>query len=258
MFRLKRKSYKPLPDAGLLVTSERGTPQGGILSPLLANIFLHYVLDVWYERSVKTHTRGYCDLVRYADDFVCLVQHKVEANRIREGLENRFTKYGLTLHPEKTGVFSFGRSESENARKQNRKANTFDFLGFTHFCDKTRKGYFKVGRKTAKKKFMAKVKEMNVWLKSIRNLIPTKEWWQILRAKLRGHFQYYGVSGNYRSNQQYYFLVLRLVHKWLNRRSQKKKMIWSKMSNYLALYPLPPPKIKHNFYTLPKYSRELG
>ncbi len=258
LFLIKRFLKAGYVDAGLFVTSVRGTPQGGILSPLLANIFLHYVLDVWYERSVKTHVRGYCELVRYADDFVCLVQHKVEANRIREGLENRFTKYGLTLHPGKTGVFSFGRFERENALNQNRKANTFDFLGFTHFCDRTRKGYFKVGRKTARKKFRAKVKEMNVWLKSIRNLIPTKEWWQILRAKLRGHFQYYGVSGNYRSIQQYYFLVLRLVHKWLNRRSQKKKMSWSKMSNYLALYPLPQPKIKHNFYTLSKYSRELG
>jgi len=258
LFLIKRFLKAGYVDAGLLEESESGTPQGGILSPILANIFLHHVLDVWFERSVKTHVRGYCGLVRYADDFVCLVQHETEANRIREGLENRFSKYGLTLHPEKTGIFSFGRSERGNARKQNRSTNTFTFLGFTHFCATTRKGHFKVGRKTAKKKFKAKVKEMNIWLKSIRNLLPTKEWWQILKAKLWGHFQYYGVSGNSRSIQQYYFLVLRLVHKWLNRRSQKKKMSWSKMHIYLALYPLPKPKIKHNFYTLSIYYRELG
>lgn len=245
-------------DDRLLVASERGTPQGSILSPILANIFLHYVLDTWFEQTVKPHVRGYCELVRYADDYVCLVQYKGEANRIRTGLENRFNKYDLTLHPEKTRVFSFGKYERENSRRQNRKANTFDFLGITHFCDKTRKGYFKVGRKTAMKKFRAKIKGINSWLKSIRNLIPTKEWWKILQAKLRGHYEYYGISGNFPSINRFYFLVLRLVHKWLNRRSQKKKMSWSKMYNYLTLYPLPQPTIRHNFYTLSHNSREFS
>ncbi len=164
-------------------------------------------------------------------------------------LENRFNKYKLTLHPDKTKVFSFGRFERGNAKNQNRKPNTFDFLGFTHFCDRTRQGFFKVGRKTAMKKFRAKIKELNIWLKQIRNLIPTKEWWQTLKAKLRGHFQYYGVSGNSPSIKKYYSLALKLVHKWLNRRSQKKSMSWSKLYNYLSLYPLPQPRIKHNFYT---------
>ena len=237
-------------DNNLLVKTEKGTPQGSILSPLLANIFLHYVLDIWFEQSVKTHTKGFCELIRYADDYVCLVQYKDDALKIRRALENRFNKYNLTLHPEKTRIFSFGRFERENSQNQNRKANTFDFLGFTHFCDKTRNGYFKVGRKTAMKKFRAKIKELNIWLKQIRNFLPTKEWWKTLKAKLRGHFEYYGVSGNYPSIKRYYTLALRLVHKWLNRRSQKKSMSWSKLYNYLNLYPLPQPKIKHNFYTL--------
>ena len=237
-------------DDNLLVKTEIGTPQGSILSPLLANVFLHYVLDTWFEQQVKAYTKGYCELVRYADDYVCLVQYKEDANKIVSALYKRFNKYGLTLHPDKTRVFSFGRFERENSQKQNRKANTFTFLGFTHFCDKTRKGYFKVGRKTAMKKFRAKIKALNIWLKQIRNLIPTKEWWQTLKAKLRGHFEYYGVSGNYPSIKRYYSLALRLVHKWLNRRSQKRSMNWSKLYNYLTLYPLPFPKIKHNFYTL--------
>jgi len=250
IFLIKRFLKAGYVDNDLLVKTEVGTPQGSILSPLLANIFLHYVLDTWFEQDVKTHTIGYCELVRYADDYVCLVQYKEDAIKIRTALENRFNKFDLTLHPDKTRVFSFGRFERENSQNQNRKANTFDFLGFTHFCDKTRKGNFKVGRKTAMKKFRAKIKEMNIWLKQIRNLVPTKEWWKTLQAKLRGHFEYYGVSGNTPSIKKYYTLVLKLVHKWLNRRSQKKSMSWSKLYSYLTLYPLPQPRLKHNFYTL--------
>ena len=195
-------------DSNLLVKSDKGTPQGSILSPILANIFLHYVLDLWFEESVKIHTIGFCELVRYADDFVCLVQYKNDALKLKEGLENRFNKFDLTLHPDKTRIFSFGRFEKQNANKENREANTFDFLGFTHFCDKSRKGYFKLGRKTAMKRFRTKIKELNQWLKLIRNCLPTKVWWQTLKAKLRGHFQYYGVSGNFRSIAKINYLVL--------------------------------------------------
>ena len=235
-------------DEGLLVKPDSGTPQGSILSPILANIFLHYVLDKWFETTVKKHVKGFCELVRYADDFVCVVRNKNDAERIKQALNNRFHKYGLEMHPSKSRSFSFGRLERDTANRENRPANTFDFLGFTHFCDLSRRGNFKVGRKTSRKKFSAKCKDMGTWLKKVRNEFKTKDWWKTLQAKLRGHFQYYGVSENYNSISRYYWATLRMVHAWLNRRSQKRKMSWARFNKYLEHYPLPKPKIVHSFY----------
>ena len=238
-------------DDGILVRSDRGTPQGSILSPILANIFLHYVLDTWFEKTVKSHVIGYCEIVRYADDFVCVVRYADDARRIERGLKNRFNKYGLEIHPTKSRKISFGRFERENAKRQSRRANTFDFLGFTHYCDRSRKGNFKVGRKTSRKKYTAKCRAMNAWLKAIRNQVKTKEWWKILKAKLRGHYQYYGVSENYDGIVRFYKATVRLVRKWMNRRSQKRKMNWDRLTKYLEHYPLPKPKIMHSFYVSP-------
>ena len=237
-------------DDGQLVKLDKGTPQGSILSPMLANIFLHYVLDEWFEATVKSHVRGFCELVRYADDFVCVVRYTDDAERIEQALKNRFSKYGLEIHPTKSRKITFGHFERENARKQNRKPNTFDFLGFTHYCDVSRKANFKVGRKTSRKKFSAKSREMNDWLRAIRNRFKTKDWWKILAAKLRGHYQYYGVSENYMSLTKFYNLTIKMVRKWLNRRSQKRKMSWDKFNRYLEHYPLPQPKIVHKFYVV--------
>jgi group II intron reverse transcriptase/maturase len=237
-------------DNNLLVKSDKGTPQGSILSPMLANIFLHYVLDKWFNDTVVHHINGYCRIVRYADDFICLVQFEDDANKILRALQNRFNKYKLQLHPDKTRVFSFGRLEKDNSISNNRKANTFDFLGFTHYCDKTRKGHFKVGRKTSAKKFRAKAKDLNLWLKKIRNQVLTKDWWKILSLKLKGHYEYYGISENYLSIYKFYKLAIKLAKKWMNRRSQKRRMSWDKMKSYLLLYPLPKPSIRHSFYTL--------
>jgi len=237
-------------DDGQLVTSDKGTPQGSILSPMLANIFLHYVLDEWFETTVKNQVRGFCELVRYADDFICVVRYADDAKRIEQALKNRFNKYGLEIHPTKSRKITFGRFERENAGKQNRRPNTFDFLGFTHYCDTSRKGNFKLERKTSRKKFSAKCVEMNNWLRSIRNQVKTKDWWKILAAKLRGHFRYYGVSGNYVSIARFYTLTIKMARKWLNRRSQKRKMSWAKFTEYLAHYPLPQPRIVHKFYVV--------
>jgi group II intron reverse transcriptase/maturase len=237
-------------DDGVLVKTDKGTPQGSILSPMLANIFLHYVLDVWFKEMVLPNVEGLCELIRYADDFVILVQYEREAKRIEKGLQNRFNKYELKLHPQKSRTFSFGRFERENSKNQNRKANTFNFLGFTHYCDRSRKGFFKIGRKTSRKKYASSCKEMNRWLKSIRNLYKTKDWWSLLKVKLLGHYQYYGVSDNYRNIAQFYHMTLKLVHKWINRRSQKRKMSVDGFYKYLEHYPLPKPEIVHNLYML--------
>ena len=237
-------------DSDLLVVTERGTPQGGNLSPILSNIFLHYVLDLWFEKRLKRQVRGACFLVRYADDFVCMIQYQDDARLIERALRERFAKFDLELHPEKTRVLSFGRYERENAKCQGRRAHTFDFLGFTHFCGTSRRGKFIVGRRTSRKKFRTKCKELNLWLKRTRNLLPVKEWWPILAAKLRGHYQYYGVSGNMPSLKRYYCTALRLTLKWLNRRSQRHSFDWNGFNQYLKHYPLPTPRIAHNLYTL--------
>jgi len=237
-------------EAGQIVSTEQGTPQGGNLSPMLSNIFLHYVLDLWVEKKVKPRARGACFLVRYVDDYICMVQYADDAQRIEQALRERFAKFTLELHPEKTRVISFGRYEGQNAKRQDRKANTFDFLGFTHYCGLSRKGKFMVGRKTSRKKFRMKCKELNNWLRKIRNLKKTKEWWPVLEAKLRGHYQYYGVSGNMQALKRFYKLTLRITLKWLNRRSQRKSYNWQGFCSYLDHYPLPEPKIVHNLYTL--------
>ena len=189
--------------------------------------------------SGDVHVR-FCESLRgkfpWATLLICLVDNGHDANRILKALQNRFTKYGLQLHPDKTSVFSFGRYEKSTAEKEKRKANTFDFLGITHYCDKSRKGYFKVGRKTSAKKFKAKVKDLNLWLKSIRNQVLTKDWWKTLGLKLQGHYEYYGVSENFAFIQKFYTLAIRLAKKWMNRRSQKRSMNWERMNIYLLRY----------------------
>ncbi len=237
-------------DSALLVATDQGVPQGGNLSPMLSNVFLHYVLDLWFEKRIKRQARGVCFLVRYADDFVCLLQYQEDAQGIEQALRERFTQFDLTLHPEKTRVISFGRYERENARWQQRRAHTFDFLGFTHFCGRSRRGKFIVGRRTSRKKYHQKVQALTAWLKQIRNWLPVKVWWPILAAKLRGHYQYYGVSGNMPSLRRFYGQVLRSTLKWLNRRSQRRSFNWAGFGTYLQHYPLPQPRIVHNLYTL--------
>jgi len=247
---LKRFLKAGIIEEGKYVSSEKGTPQGGLISPVLANIYLHYVLDLWIEKVEKRKFGCYVGMVRYCDDFVVCVQRKDIADQLLLDLKDRLEKFGLELSSEKTRIVEFGRYAKENSKKKGCKPGSFDFLGFTHFCDKSRKGYFKVGRKTARKKFSAKTKEMNQWLKDVRNTSRPEIWWPILEAKLRGHFQYYGVSGNFAGINKFYARTISLVLKWLNRRSQRRSFNWKQFWVYLDRHPLPKPKIYHNLYTL--------
>lgn len=234
-------------EEGIIMEPAKGTPQGAVLSPVLSNIYLHYAVDIWLNRDIKRDANGYVEIVRYCDDFVIMVEKEEDARSIMEKLSERLCRCNLELSTEKSKIVRFGRNSG------NGRGRTFDFLGLTHFNDKTRKGYYKVGRKTAPKKLNRSLKEMNLWLKSIRNKVKAQEWWKVLIGKMRGHFQYYGVSGNMPSLKRFYTIVIRLVKKWLNRRSQKKKFNWEKFILYLSRHPLPKPRIYHDLYTLYGY-----
>jgi RNA-directed DNA polymerase len=236
-------------EEGRFNATEKGTPQGGVVSPILANIYLHYALDLWIEKAVKPKCKGVVEMVRYADDYVICVQFKDDAIKILQALKERMKKFKLELEEDKTRLIEFGRFAKQNAEAKKLPLSTFSFLGFTHFIDRTRKGGFKLGRKTDGKKLRMKLKEMNQWFKITRNSNPINEIWKVLRAKLRGHFQYYGVSGNFRSIRGFGYITMKLAFKWLNRRSQKKSFTWESFCTYLKRHPLPTPEIHHNFYT---------
>lgn len=247
---IKRFMKSGYVESGKHYKSEQGTPQGGVISPILANVYLHYVLDLWIKNVIKKESEGYVEIVRYADDFVIMVQKKHEAHSILKRLRKRLNKFGLELSEDKTDIVEFGRYAEENAKSRGEKPSTFDFLGMTHYCDKTLSGKFKVGRKTAKDKFNSKVKSMKRWLKNIRNIFRVEHLWKKLRSKLVGHYRYYGMSGNYAGISRYYLAVIKLVYKWLNRRSQKRSFNWDTFKTYLEKHSLPQPKIYHNLYTL--------
>src|SRR4030065_1682719 len=169
---------------GKYLEVDRGTPQGGIISPIPANIYLHYVLDLWFEKAVKKQLKGYAQLIRYGDDFIVCFQSGSEAKAFEEMLRQRLGKFGLKISEGKLRVIGFGRNEWEKARRGGGKVATFDFLGFTHYFDKTRRGKFKLGRKTSSGKFRQKMKAVNQWLKSVRSQVTLVEWWKVYRLKL--------------------------------------------------------------------------
>lgn len=227
----------------------RGTPQGGILSPVLANIYLHYVLDLWFNNREKKQLQGYTQLVRYADDFVIGCQHREEAQQIRADLTKRMEKFGLRLSEEKTRVMEFGRYAQENRKKRgDKRPESFDFLGFTHYCSRTKDGRFAIKVKTSRKRMKRGLHTMQEWLKRIRNTQPIQDLWPVLKMKLRGHYQYYGVSGNFKGVQTFYQQTRRLTFKWLNRRSQKKSWSWEQFHRMELQFPLPQPKLYYAFY----------
>lgn len=237
-------------EEGKYYQTEKGAPQGGNLSPILANIYLHFVLDLWVTRKLEKELDGYVELIRFSDDFILCYQRKAEAEVGRRMLTERLAKFGLKLSQEKTKLIAFGRYAKRNAERSGKKLQTFEFIGFTHYVDETRKGKFKVGRKTIDKRFHWKFKALYRWVKAVSRQRCPAEWWPILKAKLVGHYRYYGVSGNYYQLARYYCLTIQSVHKWLNRRSQKPSYNWEEFLRYLKHYPLPKPRIYHNLYTL--------
>jgi len=237
-------------EEGQYHASELGTPQGGIISPLLANIYLHYVLDIWFERIFKLETKGYTQMIRYADDFVVCCESENDAKEFLKSLEERFAKFGLSLSVEKTKIIKFGRHAWKLSQKSGNKPDTFNFLGFAHYCAKSRGGYFVVGHKTAKENLNRKLKETQRWIKDVRGILPLKAWWPTLKAKLRGHYNYFGVSGNMRCLNQFYYKVIKMAFKWINRRSQRKSMTWEMFTQYLQWNPLPMPRIYHTLYAM--------
>lgn len=234
---------------GKFEATSKGTPQGGIISPLLANIYLHYVLDLWFNVKERKAIAGYAGLVRYADDFVIGVQYKHEAIKLLEDIKLRFAEFGLSLAEDKTRILEFGRFAKENSDKDDRgKPETFDFLGFTHYCGQTRDGRFALKHKTSRKKFNLAITAQNQWFKKIRNIDTLPNIWKILASKLRGHYQYYGISGNIKSTQNYYWEIINLAYKWMNRRSQKKTWNYEELNVYLKKHPLPQPRITYALY----------
>lgn len=235
-------------EEGKLLPTRQGSPQGGIISPVLANIYLHYCLDLYFERKIKQNLTGYSKLLRYADDFLIGVQHQHEAMQIMGSLRERLKKFGLTLSKEKTAIKEFGRFARENRYKRGQgKVETFDFLGFTHYCSQTRDGRFNLRVKTAKVRMRKALMAMNIFLKQNRTL-RLKETWDILKLKLSGHYNYYGVSGNFQRIKSYYEDVRRLTFKWLNRRGGKKSFNWEGFEKYLTFNPLPKPKLTYVIY----------
>jgi group II intron reverse transcriptase/maturase len=229
---------------GELTYPEAGTPQGGVVSPLLANIYLHYVLDVWFEQVVKPRLKGRAFLVRYADDFVMGFAREEDARRVLDVLPKRFGKYGLTIHPGKTRLVPFqrpGRTPPTAGGQVGPQSGSFDFLGFTHYWSRSKKGNWVVKRKTAGSRFHRVVKRIGAWLRLNRHR-PVGEQHQSLCQKLRGHFAYYGVIGNLVWLERLRYEVVRLWQKWLSRRRRRGRFTWSRMSGLLKTCPLPRPR----------------
>lgn len=233
---------------GEVVAMDEGTPQGGNISPVLANIYLHYALDLWFTRAFARSCEGRARLIRYADDFVVCFQRESEAKRFRVELESRLAKFGLEVAAEKTTVMEFGPRAELAAKARGEKPQTFDFLGLTHFCSRTRDGRrFRMKRVTARKKFKAKLRIFKEWLKKSRAL-PTPELMKIAAAKLRGHIAYYGVTDNSEGIHRFAYEVRMLLFKWLNRRGKRGYMSWEKFYKLLAKFPMPRPTIMVNLF----------
>lgn len=244
MLRLIRRFLK----AGVMIdghfeNTDEGVPQGAVLSPLLANVYLHYVLDQWFEREVVPRLAGEATLVRYADDFICTFEHERDARRFQEVLKKRLARYSLELAEDKTKLLRFGRHAERDTKRLDggTSPGTFDFLGFTHYCGHSRSGRFKLKRKTSGKKLRSKFSDLKDWLR--HNLTqPITEVWRTLNRKLQGHYQYYGINDNWPSLIKYQEATKRMAYRWICRRSQTGRMSLRDYGRYLERNPLCGPR----------------
>ncbi|MFC1597668.1 group II intron reverse transcriptase/maturase [Planctomycetota bacterium] len=229
---------------------DAGSPQGGVVSPILSNVFLHYVLDAWFETEVKPRLRGRAYLIRYADDFVIGFTREDDARRVMDVLPKRFGKYGLAIHPDKTRLVRFQRPSRATTGKEEDGPpgpETFQLLGFTHYWARSRKGRWVVKRKTASKRLSRAVRSIAVWCRRNRHR-PVCQQHHTLSQKVRGHYAYYGITANGRSLANFLDAVQRCWRKWLNRRDRQRTMEWAKFNRLLKRYPLPPVRIVHSAY----------
>ena len=237
LIRLIKKWLKAgiLETDGTVVHPVTGTPQGGIVSPVLSNVYLHYVLDLWFHKVVKKSCKGEACLIRYADDFVCAFQYQEDAERFYSTLRERMRKFGLEVAAEKTRVIPFHRHPPDGKTR-------FDFLGFEFYWGKDRKRRPHLKRRTSRKKLRSSIRRFTEWCKKNRNLEP-RVMFRRLRAKLRGYYNYYGVIGNLKSLEQFYYQVKRILFKWLNRRSQRRSYNWKGFEQLLKHYRVEQPRI---------------
>lgn len=230
---------------GLVRASDEGVPQGGNLSPLLSNVYLHYTLDLWFERGFKRRCRGAAYYFRFADDFLACFQYREDAERFHEELALRLAQFHLELEATKTRLLEFGRFAEERARQRGQRPGTFDFLGFTHYCGHTRNGHFKVKRKTSGKKYRVKVKEMKEWLQRERSRRKQGELLRQAKLKLVGHLNYYAITDNSEMCHLFRHQVMQLMYKWMNRQSQRQSYNWARFKDALAWVGWPSVQIVH-------------
>ncbi len=230
--------------SGELTVSDEGVQQGSPCSPTIANIFAHYVIDEWFEEMVKSHVHGRVDLFRYADDAVICCQYNEDAARIKRALSKRLAKYKLKLNEGKTSCVSFSRREYQRGRKQ----GVFHFLGFTFFWGRTRKGGPIPKVETHGKRMRSKLKNVNEWARNVRNKYRLAHIWQLFCSKLEGHIQYFGISFNVKRVRTFIHEAVKILFKWINRRSQRKSFDWGKFNLFMEKNPLPTIKVHHPLF----------
>jgi group II intron reverse transcriptase/maturase len=229
---------------GLVHATEEGTPQGSMISPLLSNIYLHYVLDLWFSRRVSRQSRGEAYYFRFADDFLACFQYKSEAEDFQRRLGDRLEGFGLELAKEKTRCIEFGRFAREDAYKRGEKPKEFTFLGFTHYCGKTQKGYFKVKRRTSRKKLGQSLRKFTDWTKKARCVLKKGEMLRQASIRVRGHLSYYAITDNSARCSYYAYRTKHILFKWLNRKSQRKAYTWESFTQALIWARWPQPRIR--------------